>query len=59
MGPKWPKSGVFWQFLDFDSLDFSDFVYYDRHQYDNLQDLVVIAPKNNKWVQIEPILDLS
>ena len=34
MGPKWPKSGVFGHFLDFESLDFTDFVYcnYDRQQ---------------------------
>ena len=34
MGPKWPKSGVFGHFLDFESLDFSDFVYNDRLQLD-------------------------
>ena len=32
IGPKWPKSGVFGHFLDFESLDFSDFVYNDRQQ---------------------------
>ena len=33
IGPKWPKSGVFGHFLDFKSLDFSDFVYYNRQQW--------------------------
>ena len=28
MGQIWPKSGVFMYFRDFESLDFSDFVYY-------------------------------
>ena len=31
-GPKMIKSGVFGHFLDFESLDFSDFVYNDRQQ---------------------------
>ena len=33
MGPKWPKSGVFGHFLEFESLVFSDFAYYDRQQW--------------------------
>ena len=30
MGPDFPKSGVLGHFLQFESLDFSDFAYYDR-----------------------------
>ena len=26
----WPKFGVFGHFLEFESLDFADFAYYDR-----------------------------
>ena len=54
MGPKWPKSGVFGHFLDFESLDFSDFVYYDRQQ-------LYLAGTDDYCTQkiIGPILDLS
>ena len=30
MGPNLPKSGVFGHFLEFESLDFSDFAYLNR-----------------------------
>ena len=33
MGPNLPKSGVFGHFLEFESLDFSDFAYYDRQAW--------------------------
>ena len=33
MGPNLPKSGVFSHFLEFESLDFSDFAYYDRQAW--------------------------
>ena len=36
MGPEWPKSGFTGHFLDFESLDFSDFVYYDRQQSNDI-----------------------
>ena len=33
MGPNLPKFGVFGHFLEFESLDFSDFAYYDRQAW--------------------------
>ena len=33
MGPKWPKFGVLGHFLEFESLDFSDFAYYDKQAW--------------------------
>ena len=33
MGPNLPKSGVSGHFLEFESLDFSDFAYYDRQAW--------------------------
>ena len=31
-GENWPKLGVFGHFIEFESLDFSYFAYYDRQQ---------------------------
>ena len=58
MSPEWPKSGVFWHFLDFESLHFSAFVYYDRQQW-YLAGTGGYCTQKNNWVQIGTILDLS
>ena len=51
MGPKWPKSRGF----DFESLDFSDFVCYDRQQWYIAGTGSLLHPKILIWSKLGPI----
>ena len=62
MGPKWPKSGAFRHFLDifFESLDFSDFVYYEDSNdiFLTSRNWWLFRPKNNwdpNWDHFRPV----